>query len=157
MSRYITHLMMGLAVVAMLGGCATHQPASEQAKTTVYRDGFRAIQITKIPPDWSGKGKEVVSYCAWKQLARHPGDAQFYCPLNPEDELKTQYGHMLVTASYMEEVIPAAGDMLSGLGTGLPIMHGLMNSPAATVTQTGPTIRSSSLVIGGPIHPGVAP
>ena len=25
--RYMMHLMMGLAVVAMLGGCATHQPA----------------------------------------------------------------------------------------------------------------------------------
>lgn len=151
--------LVGLTLCILISGCVTHQPAAESAKTTVYRDGFRAIQITKIPPDWSGKGKEVTSYCAWKQLAKFSGDGRYYCPLNPDDELRTQYGNLLVTASYMEEVIPAAGDLLSGLGTGIPIMYGLMKTPTSTVTQTGPTqtIRTSTLVMGGPAPSGVAP
>ncbi len=143
-----------LGVALLVGGCTTHQPKPEDAKTTVYRHGFDAVQITKIPPDWSGTGKEISSTCLWSQLAKSSIDDRYYCPPDGSIEsLKTKRDPMIITGAYKDSVIPAAADAAGTLGGAAIIMHGLRGSgtrvnQSVNGTQTNiPVFESPGTVI----------
>jgi hypothetical protein len=127
----------------------------------VYRDGFFARQVTYVPAKWNSNGREYESFCLYSQLLQSHVDGSWYCPPdNSMDMLKTKIAMAEVshTKPYNAQVLRLLGDMAIGGGIGA----GLALQKASTVTQNvtssvaGSPIRTSTLVVGGPIGAGVA-
>lgn len=125
-----------LSLCLLMGACSTHQPKPEEAKTTVYRDGHMAVQVTKLPPDWSGTGKEIVTDCRWDQLTKSLIDGRDYCPPKASKEAYESARHPLViSGNYMTTVIPAASHVAGNVALGGLVMHGLRGA-GSTVNQS---------------------
>lgn len=131
--------MLGLCAMVLLVGCQTVKP--EKVETNVYRHGFDAVQITKIPPDWTGAGKEIVTQCEWAHMAKSPVDQKYYCPGKAliQDAQASHRHPLIITGSYKDVVIPAAGEAAQGAFMGLGIGLGLANQ---RVPQGGTSFMS---------------
>jgi hypothetical protein len=117
----------------------------------VYKDGFRAIQVTKLPAKWNESGKEFVTYCRWDQLMAEKdskgnvkrdaeGKELYWCPPDGTKEgYNSSYESVIASASVQGMVVPAAIHGMAFLGGTLGgaaiISSGLRNIPAANVTQ----------------------
>lgn len=117
-----------LAGLVLLVGC--------EASTKVYRDGFRSIQITKLPPSWDGLGKEFITYCMSKQEIKH-SDGKYYCPPdNTTEGLNSHYEPVLASSNYASLVIPSSIQAAGIITMGGLISHGLQHNNAARMTQS---------------------
>jgi hypothetical protein len=154
--------MRVLTIIGLLAlaGC-TSAPEAYEAKTRVYRDGYFARQVTYVPAKWNSNGREYESFCLYSQLAQSPVDGGWYCPPdNSIDMLKTKVSMAEVshTRPYNGMVLRLLGDMAIGGGIGA----GLAMQKASSVTQNvtgsvaGSPIRTSTLLINGPVPGGVA-
>jgi hypothetical protein len=155
--------LISLAIVAVClvaFGCAS-APEEYKAVTRTYPDGFFVRQVTYVPAGWNSNGREYESFCLRSQLVQSQIDGKWYCPPdNSIDMLKTKIS-MAETSHvqpYKEMVMRLFGDVAIGGGIGA----GLAAQKAAKVTQSvtssvgGSPIKTSTLVIDGPIPPGVA-
>lgn len=129
------HLTLFLcAITLFLAGC--------QPSTKMYRDGFRSIQITKIPPSWDGLGKEFITYCMSKQEVKHT-DGQYYCPPdNTAAGLNSAYEPVMASSNYAGLVVPSAIQAAGLITMGGLISHGLQHNNAARMTQSA--VQSNS-------------
>lgn len=155
-----TLCLMSLCLLVGLTGCANR--GSLEVKKAgeslgIYHEGKRIKQRHVVESGWSTPGDVSYISCRPEQLAF---DAFWGIPTCPDTiehhaPLSVEIGRAQI-ASYKELVLPAAIHglaFIAGMGTLGAVMPGMNVSQS----NAGPTIRSSTTVIGGPIHPGVAP
>ena len=132
-----------------------------QVGTKVYKDGFRAIQVTKLPAKWNEAGKEFITYCRWDQLMTEKdskgnvkrdeeGKEIYYCPPDSTKEGYTSaYEPMVASSSVSGMVVPAAIHGLAFLGGTLGgaaiLSSGLRHIPASNVTQNSTAFPGSKI------------
>jgi hypothetical protein len=133
-----------------------------QVGTNVYKDGFRAIQVTKLPAKWNEAGKEFITYCRWDQLMGEKdakgnikrdeeGREIYYCPPDGTKEgYSSSYEGVIASSSVSGVVVPAAIHGLAFLGGTLGgaaiISSGLRHIPASSVTQSSTTSQKSVFI-----------
>ncbi len=138
-------MILGLcAMVLMLTGC--------QGGTRVIKDGFTARQVTEEDMRFLRSTRSWDTYCRWDQLVMEQSSGNWYCP--PDSTYTTKIESVKVDPAKADAVISAAIHGLFFFG-GIGLFGAL--APETTVVQNGPTIRSSTTVLGGPIPGGVAP
>ena len=146
MTRQLTlFALLGLAL--LLTAC--------QGGTRVIKDGFTARQVTEEDMRFLRSTRSWDTYCRWDQLVMEQSSGNWYCPPDAsKDAFNTKVESVKIDPAKADAVISAAIHGLFFFG-GMGLFGAL--APETTVVQNGPTIRSSTTVLGGPIHPGVAP
>ena len=145
MRRLMTLFAMLMLVV--MTGC--------QGGTRVIKDGFTARQVTEEDMRFLRSIRSWDTYCRWDQLMMEQSSGNWYCPPDSSKEAyNTKVEAVKIDPAKSDAVISAAIHGLFFFG-GMGLFGALV--PETTVVQNGPTIRSSTTVLGGPVHPGVAP
>lgn len=145
MTRLMTLFAMLMLVV--MTGC--------QGGTRVIKDGFTARQVTEEDMRFLRSTRSWDTYCRWDQLMMEPSSGNWYCPPDSgKDAFNTKVESVKIDPAKADAVISAAIHGLFFFG-GMGVLGATM--PETQVVQNGPTIRSSTTVLGGPVHPGVAP
>ncbi len=142
-----TLCVLSLCLLAGLTGC--------QGGTRVIKDGFTARQVTEEDMRFLRSTRSWDTYCRWDQLMMEQSSGNWYCPPDSSKEAyNTRVESVKIDPAKADAVISAAIHGLFFFG-GMGLFGALV--PETTVVQNGPTIRSSTTVLGGPVHPGVAP
>jgi hypothetical protein len=158
-SRSFSSLLL-VAMCSLIVAC-TSAPEPYEAKTRVYRDGYFARQVTYVPAKWNSQGREYESFCLYSQLVQSPVDGGWYCPPdNSIDMLKTKIAmaQTVNTPTYRETVLPMIGQAAigAGIGGGLAAQGAARMTQSVTGSVSGSPIKTSTLLINGPVPPGVA-
>lgn len=148
MSRHFLILSL-LGVALLLTGCVE--------RLDHFHRGNKIIERHYIPGDWSIPGDVSKTECRPEQMEWSTFWGKKVCPDTIEKNAPLAVDRGAVqTASYKDLVVPAA---IQGTFTFGGFVALAKLSPDVRINQAnyGSPIRTSTLLINGPVHPGVAP
>lgn len=144
------YLLLSLCAVLLLSGCAAKE------KLDIFHRGNDIVQRHFIPGDWDIPPSTTENLCVEEKMVWSVFWAKKVCPgeLEKNAPLSVHVAHVS-GASYRDLVVPAT---ISGLFqvAAFGTLGAVMPAPKLNVRQTGPEIRTSTLLLNAPVPGGVA-
>ena len=144
---------MAIIMILAFAGCYSNP------RTWVEWNGHQALQYHENGHGWTEKAVVTVLECDWVDLKKSPVNDMDYCPAkNRGTETALAQAFEEQSAKVLPAVIHGLAFMAGTLG-GAAILGSMI--PSSNITQlntvSGSPIRTSTLLINGPVPGGVAP